>query len=168
VLTLGIAKYAYAFFIWSVELIVICTSGPAPLPTGVTGSLDLDPATGVVTYDLTIEGSAGGDSVASASVEANADTAACDSSGSSTVAVLDPSLSGTYVITPEQQAAMLAGEHVIIVITTQGRIIWIIITKLPPPGAIPAASQWGVACMSLMLLAVGTFVFRRRKLSLDA
>ncbi|MFQ5463941.1 MAG: IPTL-CTERM sorting domain-containing protein [Phycisphaerae bacterium] len=163
--TLTVAKYAYGFFFWYFLIIVACSTGPAPMPTGVTGSLLVDPVTHIVTYDLTIVGLAGGDTVAGATVEAGVDTVVCDASGSTTIAVLDPSLSGTYVITQAEQDAMVAGDHIIIVTTVQGRTIWIWIGKIPPPGGIPAASQWGLACMSLMLLAVGTYVFRRRKLS---
>ncbi len=164
-LTLTVAKQAYGFFFWYFMIVVACSTGPAPMPTSVTGTFLVDPVTHIVTYDFTINGLAAGDSVSGATVEAGVDTGVCDASGSTTIATLDVSLSGTYVITQAQQDAMVNGDHMIIVTTVNGRTIWIIIGKIPPPGSVPAASQWGVASMGLMLLVAGTYVFRRRTLN---
>jgi hypothetical protein len=140
----------------------LAADGPCagtPSAATATGSFTLNTDTGNVDWEMTLSGISG-----ETGKHVHAPYDSCETMGGVILVFLPVGndVSGSYVLTPQEQQDMLDGKHWINIHTAQytgGEIRGLIELYVPPT---PTVSEWGLAVMMLLGLTAGTIVFARR------
>ena len=124
-----------------------------------SGTLTLDTATGIVSFNITFSGLGSPESVA------HVHGPAAECVGANSIYGLpagSPKIGSSPVLTAQEQADMLAGLHYVNIHSDtfslgeiRGQIV-----QVP---AIPTISQWGLAIMTLLVVALAAIVIGRQR-----
>lgn len=134
-------------------------NGTGSAGTG-SGTLTLDTATGIVSFNITFSG------LGSDETNAHVHGAAAECAGAGVIYGIglgSPKVGNSAPLDSSEQADMIAGRHYVNIhsVNFGGGEIRGQVLPVPPP--IPAASRWGVAIMGILITIAATLMMARRR-----